>query len=129
MRTNLADRLYDFALQVIIFLRQIPNDTESRNIKSQLIDSVTSAGANYEEAQAAASKADFRNKVIIALKEMRECNYWIRIFAGLHPEHRKILCELAQESKELMLILGSIGSKAGPKRPSSRMLTQKVDNI
>ncbi|MCF6168499.1 MAG: four helix bundle protein [Lutibacter sp.] len=45
----------------------------------QLLKSATSVGTNYKEAQGAVSKADFFNKVGIALKEMRETNYWIRI--------------------------------------------------
>jgi len=40
-----------------------------------------SAGANYEEAQGAESKEDFIHKLQIALKELRESNYWLPVLA------------------------------------------------
>lgn len=51
--------------------------------KFQLGKSSTSVGANYEEAQAGSSKADFKNKVRISLKEARESNYWLRVLKAL----------------------------------------------
>jgi len=68
-------------------------------------------GANYEEAQAASSRADFANKIKISLREMRESNYWLRICKKVNIGD-KILCEgLLKESSELKNILGSISSK------------------
>jgi four helix bundle protein len=72
---DLNDRLFNFAVEVIEFLRTIKSNQETGIIKYQLTKSSTSSGANYEEAQAASSKADFINKVNISLKEMRESNY------------------------------------------------------
>jgi four helix bundle protein len=84
-------------------------------IKYQLTKSATSSGANYEEAQAGSSKADFINKVRISLREMRESNYWLRILKGIELEPNQELDFLIQESKELKLILGSIVQKARSK--------------
>ena len=56
------------------------------------------------------SKADFSNKVGIALKEIRETNYWIRIIIEILNESNNWNI-LKEESKELMNILGSIHSK------------------
>jgi len=71
---NLSERLLKFAIDIIVFLRKLPNTEEYLIIKRQLIKSSTSSGANYEESQGASSKADFTNKVRISLKEMRESN-------------------------------------------------------
>ena len=116
--TNLTERLLRFAVDVILFLRKLPNTEEYRIIKNQLIKSATSSGANYEEAQGASSKADFTNKVRIALKEMRESNYWLRVIDGiLQKEEFRAECQiLIQESKELKNILGSICSKTERKK-------------
>ena len=43
----------------------------------QLLRSATSIGANIHEAYSAASKADFINKMQIALKEASETDYWL----------------------------------------------------
>ena len=74
-RNEISKRLLSFAIKIIKYSRKLPNQDEYKVIKYQLIKSVTSAGANYKEAQSGSSKADFRNKVYIALKEMSETIY------------------------------------------------------
>ena len=59
----LSTRLLKFSVDIIKFTRSLPKEPEYNIIKYQLIKSATSAGANYEEAQSASSKADFKNKV------------------------------------------------------------------
>lgn len=61
----LNDRLFNFAVRSIKYLRTIKNEPEITVIKYQLSKSSTSSGANYEEAQAAVSTNDFSNKVSI----------------------------------------------------------------
>ncbi|GEN75374.1 four helix bundle protein [Chryseobacterium hagamense] len=68
-------RTFTFGLSCLQFLRRLPNDPESKLIRFQLGKSATSAGANYKESQAGSSRADFKNKVKIALREARESNY------------------------------------------------------
>lgn len=72
---DLSERLLRFSIDIIKYLRSLPNEPEYKIIKYQLIRSASSTGANYEGAQGAVSKADFNNKVHIALKEVRESNY------------------------------------------------------
>ena len=47
------------------------------NLSNQLLRAGTSIGANNTEATNAVSKADFKSKSFIALKEARESLYWI----------------------------------------------------
>ena len=47
--------------------------------KNQLIRSSSSVGANIHEAKYAQSRADFINKLEIALKEIAETEYWIEL--------------------------------------------------
>jgi len=75
-----------------------------------LTKSATSSGANYEEAQASSSRADFKNKINISLKEMRESNYWLKIFKALDIGDKETGKYLVNESGELKRILGSISS-------------------
>lgn len=112
---DLTLRLLNFSISVIKVLRKLPNDTEYKAIKHQLIRSSSSTGANYEEAQGASSKPDFNNKVHIALKEIRESNYWLKIISGINKDKKLEMTvgRLIQESEELKKILGSISSKSG----------------
>ena len=111
-KNDLEQRLFKFAVRKIKHLRTLPNSSEYNVIKYQLTKSATSSGANYEEAQAGSSKADFTNKVRISLREMRESNYWLRIIEGINTEQNNELHYLIQESKELKLILGAIVQKS-----------------
>ena len=113
MKNELCDRLLLFAISIIKLLRKIPNATEYKIIKYQLIKSSSSSGANYEEAQGASSRKDFKNKVFISLKEMRESNYWIKILQGINEniELEEEIKGFSTESEELKNILGSIASK------------------
>mgnify|MGYP003534383553 FL=1 len=105
---NLLDRTFKFGVNCIIFLRTLPRDFEYNVIKLQLTKSSTSIGANYEESQAGSSKADFKNKVRISLREARESNYWLRVIKALERSENEQLESLIQESKELKNILAAI---------------------
>ena len=115
MENDLQRRLFQFSVDVIKGVRHLPNSKEYQVISYQILKSVTSVGANYEEAQGAVSKADFSNKVGISLKEIRETNYWIRIIIEISP-NTEYWTDLEKESKELMKIIGSIYSKTSKQR-------------
>ena len=62
-------RVYEKAVPV--YLQSVSN------LCNQLLRAGTSIGANNAEATGAISKADFKSKSYIALKEARESLYWI----------------------------------------------------
>jgi four helix bundle protein len=105
---DLLERTFNFGVDCIKFLRLLPNYQEYYVIRNQLIKSSTSTGANYEESQAGSSKADFKNKVRIALREARESNYWLRVIKKVGDVELPELDRLLQESQELKNILGAI---------------------
>jgi four helix bundle protein len=109
---ELCSRLFRFAVDNIKMLKEVGSSASLNVIKFQLTKSATSCGANYEEAQAACSRADFLNKVRISLKEMRESNYWLRILSDLELKNKKEIESLVTESVELKNILGSISKNA-----------------
>lgn len=111
MENDLLNRTFLFGVAVIKFLRTLPDTNDLKIIKYQLVKAATSIGANYEEAQAGSSKADFINKVNIALKEARESNYWLRMLSALEGEKDELLL-LIKESNELKNILGAIVKNA-----------------
>ena len=115
MRNDLQQRLFSFAVRVFSFLKTLPHSPEYSVVRYQLDKSSTSAGANYEEAQAASSKPDFIYKTEISLREMRESNYWLRLLTATDQSNKfnqEELKFLESESEELKKILGSIVSKS-----------------
>lgn len=79
MKSLLADLSFDFAVTVVKLCDSIKNRP---NLKTQLIKSATSIGANIREANYAYSRADFAAKLQIALKECYESQYWIELMAA-----------------------------------------------
>ena len=61
-QNDLLTRTFEFGVKCLIFLRKLPNDSESKLIRFQLGKSATSIGANYEESQAGSSKQILRIK-------------------------------------------------------------------
>lgn len=118
MENDLQKRLFKFSVEVIKEVRNFPEAKEYQVISYQLLKAATSVGANYEEAQAAVSRADFAHKIGISLKEIRETNYWIRIIIVIIklPNNWNTL---EKESKELMNILGSIYLKTSKRKNES----------
>jgi four helix bundle protein len=107
-QNDLLERTFNFGVRCLKLLRDLPKSSEYQIIKYQLGKSATSVGANYEEAQAGSSKADFKNKVRISLKEIRESNYWLRILKSLDETPNDELDFLVNESKELKVIFATI---------------------
>ncbi|MCW9066501.1 MAG: four helix bundle protein [Ignavibacteriaceae bacterium] len=113
MNEELNERLFNFAVNVLKFLRKLPRTPEMNVIRYQLAKCSTSSGANYEESQAGSSRADFNNKVRISLREMRESNYWLRIIKATIDANKldDELLPLIDASSQLKKILGSIVTK------------------
>ena len=105
---DLLDRTFNFGVDSLKLLRNLPQSFEYKMISYQLAKSSTSVGANYEEAQAGASKADFKNKVKISLKEARESNYWLRVLKAFDSAGNIEINRLLAESIEIKNILGAI---------------------
>lgn len=108
---DLLNRTFVFGVNCLKFLKTLPNSYEINVVKVQLSKSSTSIGANYEESQAGSSRADFRNKIRIALREATETNYWLRIIKELEVSDNDKLSGLLQESLEIKNILGAILNK------------------
>jgi len=110
-KRDLEKRTFDFAVEVVKFLKDIKYSKENEVIKYQLAKSATSVGANYEEAQGAYSKDDFKYKISICFRESKESNYWLRIIKAADISNSKILDYLIKESEELKKIFSSIMKK------------------
>jgi len=110
-KNDLCDRLLKFAVDAIIYLRTVKNTVETMDMKRQLIKASTSSGANYEESQGSPTRPDAKTKIGISLKEMRESNYFLRIFNQLKLGDKQMNEYLVKESSELKRILASIINK------------------
>ena len=70
----------ELAVELTVEITSICDCIKNRKVfTTQILRSCSSIGANSHEAKYAQSKADFINKMEIALKECYETEYWIEI--------------------------------------------------
>ncbi|MBQ8213606.1 MAG: four helix bundle protein [Clostridia bacterium] len=69
---------FEFAVSIVKLVDTIKTPKSSYML-DQLARAGTSVGANIHEAQYAQSKKDFVSKLEIALKEVNETDYWLKL--------------------------------------------------
>jgi len=104
-RHDLDERLLEYGARIIKVVESLPKTLLGARIGDQLLRSGTSVGANYEEAQGAESRNDFIHKLQIALKELRESHYWLRLLAKAETLPPDQLADIIDESTQLRAIL------------------------
>ena len=112
---DLQKRLVRFSARIYRIAKTLEKEPFLRNALDQIVKSSSSVGANYSEAQSAISAKDFHNKIRIALKEMKETNYWLNYLIDVVPKNEEI-SSLESESLELLKIVGTISKKTDPRR-------------
>ena len=103
-----------FAVDIVNLCTDIKENRKGNVLLNQLLRSGTSIGANIHEANYASSKADFINKLQIALKECYESDYWLGLF-----KETKMIIEIEYAdmydkcSKIRKLLIASINTAKG----------------
>jgi four helix bundle protein len=72
-------KTYSFANRIVKAYRYLTKEQKEFILSKQLLRSGTAIGALVREAKFAQSKADFINKMSIALKEANETKYWLSL--------------------------------------------------
>ena len=101
----LADRLLTFAVSIIKIVKDLPQDRVGKHVSYQLLKSGTSPGANYEEARGAESIKDFIHKLRVALKELKESRFWLKLIKAVPLIDPDRVIPITQECEELIAIL------------------------
>ena len=95
--SELRTRAKALALHVIAVCDEVDTRKGRGILVNQIVRSATSVGANIHEASYASSKADFVNKLHIALKECAETEYWIEMLMGCNAVNEVCGRSLLQE--------------------------------
>jgi len=102
---DLADRLEDFAADIILLLNHESQGFAASYLGHQLIRSSCSSALNYGEALGAGSNKDRINKLRICLKELRECLRNLNIQEKANLLRRVDLEPLKDENDQLIRIM------------------------
>ena len=101
----LRDRTKKFAVNVIRFAKTLPKDRIDAEIAAQLTDAASSVASNYRAVCRARSRADFINKLGVAIEEADESALWLEILVEAGISDRVATDPLWQEADELTGIL------------------------
>ena len=105
---DIHERIYNFVIRVINLTKALPKTPQNEVIIYQITKSVTSMGANDQEADGAESKKDFISKYSIVKKENKETNYWLRVISDTNPSFKIHIKDLQNEGIEVLKIISSI---------------------
>ncbi|MBN2536729.1 four helix bundle protein [candidate division WOR-3 bacterium] len=97
----LAERLLKLAAGCMGLGSRMHRTVPGRYVYAQLMRSSASAGANYAEARAGESRADFVHKLQLVLKELRETGYWLTLAVEGGLVTSATTAPLASEAEEL----------------------------
>ena len=97
-----------FAVRCVKFYNYIVSNRNEYILSKQLLRSGTSIGANVRESKNAQSKADFINKMNIALKEADETQYWLEVMKLSETITEEEYTSLNKDVSELIAMLTSI---------------------
>lgn len=106
---DIHKRIYRFIINCFRdAVKKIPKNHENLPIISQLSSSLTSMGANDQEADAAFSKKDFIAKYSIVKKETKETYYWLSFVRDTQLVEQNIVDRYITECQEILLIVSKI---------------------
>jgi len=120
-KNELEKRTLQFALKIIRFVATLPNNKTGEVIEFQLVKAGTSVGANYREANRAASRNDFIHKLGIVERESSESLYWLELCEAAGLGAAGLRRWLLDESRELLAIF----TKAGRTTKANRQTRPK----
>ena len=110
---DIHERIFQWVLNVIKFSKKLPLNPQNLVIIPQITKSVTSVGANDQEADAANSRKDFIAKYAIVRKECKETIYWLRVISetnpsNFHDEGKRLVIE----GTEIIFVVSKIMSNS-----------------
>ncbi len=104
---DIAERLLDFATEILLVVGSLPKTLEGKHIARQLVRAGTAGGAHYEEARGAESRVDFAHKILLGAKEVGESVFWLRLIERSRLSRRPTLGRAISEGGQLVAILKS----------------------
>jgi len=104
----LWQKSFAFALRVVKLSKYLQNEKREYVLSKQVLRSGTAIGALVREAEHAQSKADFINKMSIALKEANETDYWLELLFQSGEISQESFESIKPDIQELLKLLVSI---------------------
>jgi four helix bundle protein len=101
----LKTKSYRFGVRIVRLSQFLVSDRKEYVLSRQILRAGTAIGALVREAEYGISKADFRNKMSIALKEANETEYWLLMLRETDYVDEKAFRSLQFDCVELIKML------------------------
>ena len=102
------EKSYSLALRIIKLYLFLSKEKQEFVLSKQILRSGTAIGALISEAKFAQSKADFINKMHVALKEANETLYWVSLLRDSRYLTESMFETIFSEDNEIISLLVSI---------------------
>jgi len=116
----LYTKSYTFAIRVVKLNRYLVNGQKEFILSKQILRFGTAIGALVGESEFAQSKADFMNKLTVALKEANETKYWINLLYDTEYLNQTMFSSLENDIKEIISLLVAITKTVKHKGTSNK---------
>ena len=103
----LSQKSFSFGLRIIKLYLYLKTEHKEFVLSKQILRSGTSIGAMIQESHFAQSKADFINKLSVALKEANETRYWLYLLAESNFIQPHMLKSILPDIEDLIKMLVS----------------------
>ncbi len=104
----IQDKTFDHAVHIVQLTQHLQDAFHDFILSKQLLRSGTSIGANVRESKNAQSRADFVNKLNIALKEADETGYWLELLYATQYIDKENFEPIYNDNKFIIAILTKI---------------------
>ena len=120
-KSILKEKSYNFAIRTVNLNRYLRDQKHEFVLSRQVLRCGTAIGALIREAEFGQSRADFRNKMYIALKEANETEYWLNLLKDTNYIDNSQFKSLSDDCKELIrMLVATVKTTAKPEQPANK---------
>ena len=103
----LKERSFRFSVKLLRYFRTLSSDREFQILKSQLIRSAASIGANITEGLSGTSRKELNRYLRISMRSCNETTYWLQLIFEVYSSEvdSEIMEELLSESSQISKML------------------------
>ena len=108
MENVIVKKSYAFAIRIIRLYQFLSQEKKEYILSKQLLRCGTAIGAMVKESEHAQSKADFLNKMNVALKEANDTEYWLMLLRDTEYINKNEFGSMSADCAEILRLLISI---------------------
>ena len=116
-KSILKEKSYDFAIRTVNLNRYLREKKHECVLSKQILRCGTAIGALIREAEFGQSRADFRSKMYIALKEANETEYWLNLLRDTNFISEKEFESMSSDCSQLIrMLVATVKTTATPSK-------------